>query len=503
MNSSGDARDATEPFGQPPEPPPGAGDPRSPHGSAPDEPFQEAKTAAAQAGEAAPRGETHFTFQGATPPHIAIGCINGRLTVRPHHDVTGGPVATLRATDESGAATPLDHFADVTFDPVAGILRVEPVAAIRRQFHHVLRGVTYREGHLFEHLIESIERLGCLGIRWPVINIDATVPPDCDLELSSASGAIDVAGMAGSVAIRTASGAVHAKTLTGGLTVRTVSGTLALHDTSGAIHAQSVSGDVTLAGATGPLIAHTVSGDVWADNVSGAFGFKSVSGDLEVSAGSVDRLYASTTSGDIEIDAALRPADHDVRTVSGSVRLRPQAGFGARLSGRTLSGAFTCRLPYTASEGGAAEPGFPHERDSPRHKDSRRRGKNRWEYLVGDLGAAARGETRLRVRTVSGSLTIEAPKTTAVSGHSRAAAGRVNDETGATPQSSGLQDLAPASVAARTTSAQDDRDHAEAHASRASTAEHEPRLAVLEALQRDEVSTDEALRLLAELDGAA
>lgn len=502
MYASEDPRDTTEPFGQPRETPLGTGIPGNRGGSGSGDPFPEAEDSGAGPGEAGPRGETRFTFQGEAPPHVAIGCINGRLSVRPHRGEEGN-VAILRATDESGVVVPLDQFAEVTFDPLVGILRVEPVTAIRRQFHHVLRGVTLRDGHLFEHLIELIERLGDLGIRWPVIDIDATVPPDCKLELSSASGAIDVAGVAGPVTIRTASGTVNAAGLTGGVTARTVSGALAVHDTSGAVHAHSVSGEVTLVRASGPLIVHTVSGDVRADQVSGAFGFKSVSGDLEVGLGSIDRLYASTTSGDIEIDAELRPAGHELRTVSGSVRLRPQAGFGARLSGRTLSGNFTCRLPYTASDGGSPEPDDPRDRDMRPPRESRRRGKNRWEYLVGDRDAAEQGDTRLRIRTVSGSLTIEPSRLSTASASSRASTGTINREAAAATGSDGAQDSTPGHLATSPTSPRDEQHLAGTHGPSASAAGHEPRLAVLEALRRDEVSTEEALRLLAELDGAA
>ena len=37
---------------------------------------------------------------------------------------------------------------------------------------------------------------------------------------------------------------------------------------------------------------------------------------------------------------------------------------------------------------------------------ARRRGRNRWEYLIGDPAAASARLTRLRIRTVSGSLSI-------------------------------------------------------------------------------------------------
>lgn len=499
-----DPRDTSEPSGQPRETrQPGVEETRAPYGSARGGPFEEAETAGPRAGEAEASGDTRFTFQSTPPPLIAIGCINGRLSVRARQGEGGDRAAILRATDESGASVPLDHFADVTFDPVAGILRVEPVTAIRRQFQHLLRGVTYREGHLFEHLLELVERLGYLGIRWPVIDIDATVPPDCKLELSSASGTIDVAGMTGPVTIRTASAPVQGATLTGGVTARTVSGALALRDASGAVHAQSVSGEVTLDGVSGASIVHTVSGDVVARDVRGAFGFKSVSGDLEVRSGNIDRLYASTTSGDIEIDAELGPAAHELRTVSGSVTLQPQAGFVARLSGRTLSGDLTCHLPYTASEGGSADTSHPDDREEPRAKESRRRGKNRWEYLIGDRNAAARADTRLRVRTVSGSLTIEAPRISALSGDPSATSNRFNDGTASTARGDAAREPALDHTGTDATSPPQERHLRNAEVSSSGATAQEPRLAVLEALQRDELSTEEALRLLAELDGGS
>ncbi len=179
----------------------------------------------------------------------------------------------------------------------------------------------------------------------------------------------------------------------------------------------------------------------------------------------------------------------------------------------------------------------------------RRRRRNRWEYLIGDAPEAVARETRLRVRTVSGSLTIApgrggegapsvetAPERREDSGPvapapaaadaARTAAAR------ATPQSGGWPDselYPPASAAAERATgpwqaSEQEGEPVEAQAqvqesvgAREQDREQEPsrdqadeaggqrvertRLEILQAVERKELTVEEALVLLRELGG--
>jgi hypothetical protein len=139
-------------------------------------------------------------------------------------------------------------------------------------------------------------------------------------------------------------------------------------------------------------------------------------------------MYLSTTSGDCTIDAVLQPGDFEARTVSGDLELRVQPDLAATLTGRTVSGSFRSDLPYRAhwerDEPGASDIdidididlGDKHwerrlhrekERRERRERQERRRARSRWEFVVGDPAQAEQSRTRLRVRTVSGDLSIK------------------------------------------------------------------------------------------------
>lgn len=479
----------------------GASSARDTSGAHHSEPFIEPEPPSPGAGESGPEGIRCFTFTGSATPRIAIGGIDGRLRVRPHEEPgIAGESVTVRATDETGAAVPLERYAEVTFSPASGVLRIEAAGALRRQFHQVLRGVDFRRGSLSEQLIELVQTLGSLGIHWPTIDIEATVPRRCDLELSSASGPIDVEGIEGSTELRTASGSARVAALSGNLTTRAASGPLHVGTTTGTIHVKSVSGGVTLAQVTGNLIVHTVNGAVVGSDLSGSFGFKSVSGDLHVDRSCFEQLYVSSTSGDCAIDATFLTGDHEFRTVSGDITLRPQTHFGARLSGRTVSGALVCDLPYRrADRGTGAQAGDGRLSTDPRDNRTRR-SRRRWDYLIGDLEAAERGDTRVRVRTVSGALTIvpgggapDRPPTVTNTARDRTVAAPAN---GTQRGEEGTED-------ASTTALPGSAHEADARSAHHERAAEESRLAILEALRHDELSTDEALRLLAELDATS
>lgn len=459
-------------------------------------PFAHGDDGAPTAGELLPDGTRRFVFSGSGAPRVTLGCVSGQVTVRPTGE-EGANAATIRVTDETGAVVPLERYADVTFDPINQLLRVEQLDAMRRQFHHVLRGVTFRHGNIFEHLVEFVQVLAALGIRWPVIDFDVTVPRATNLEVSNASGPIDVAGIEGTTSLRTASGPIRAQQLTGTLSVRTVSGTLDMRDTRGAVHAHTVSGRTTIAKNSGSLIVHTVSGDVRLAETSGSLGFKSVSGDLSVTGGTLGELYANATSGDVLVDTTLQPGDHEFRTVSGGIKLVTQPGFRAKLSGRTVSGRFDCRIPYTRDGADAGSEGRSWDRN-----EGRRRGKNRWEYLLGPPAASASETTRLRIRTISGSLVIESRPQGAAHEQSQTPPTGASPDNPDGPVVAEVADLHPAredraGVAAATTP-----EAPNTYRPAAGARGEEARLAVLEAVRRNEVTTDEALRLLSELEGA-
>lgn len=102
---------------------------------------------------------------------------------------------------------------------------------------------------------------------------------------------------------------------------------------------KSMSGDITLDGVTGDVAAETMSGELAGCDIDGAIRLKSMSGGLTLAGGLLDSLEASTMSGQITADVALRAAGSvHVTTMSGDVTLRLPAQSDARVRLQSTSG---------------------------------------------------------------------------------------------------------------------------------------------------------------------
>jgi hypothetical protein len=133
------------------------------------------------------------------------------------------------------------------------------------------------------------------GFRIGPLRVGAGGPPDLEIEVPRAAA----------IALRTVSGDVEATGVAGASRWATTSGDLRLRVDGGPVSVESMSGDVdVVAGMPIELKA------------------RSVSGDLSLHGPRFDALAASTTSGDLRIDAALGDTgDHVISSVSGDVEL--------------------------------------------------------------------------------------------------------------------------------------------------------------------------------------
>lgn len=163
----------------------------------------------------------------------------------------------------------------------------------------------------------------------------------------------------------------------------TVSGLLAVTGTRGPLEGRSVSGEIEITDVQGPTRLRTVSGDLRATSYSGQAEVNSVSGDVRFERARIKKPDIVSVSGDVRIDGALvqgadGPGEGRIKTVSGDVELG-LAESPMEVEFHTLSGDVTV--------------------DAPRAKVVKH-GRREWQVTVGQGGA------RLRVKTVSGDLSI-------------------------------------------------------------------------------------------------
>ncbi len=125
-------------------------------------------------------------------------------------------------------------------------------------------------------------------------------------------------------ALRTASGDVEVTGVAGEIKVKTASGDVALKQVSGNITVDAASGDVSIEDASGIANAHTASGDVQASFAriegSGPMSFSTASGDVTVRVpGTISaNVQVSTASGSVKSDF---PLSLDERGKKGSAVL--------------------------------------------------------------------------------------------------------------------------------------------------------------------------------------
>ena len=126
------------------------------------------------------------------------------------------------------------------------------------------------------------------------------------------------------VRVEAVSSDVSVSGVDGRLDVESVSGDIEIESGATRLDLTTMSGDVNIdgSGQTATASLTSVSGDVMARDLSGDIHSTSVSGEVELDLGTVTRLRAQSTSGDVTARAALAPdARVEIETVSGEADL--------------------------------------------------------------------------------------------------------------------------------------------------------------------------------------
>jgi hypothetical protein len=147
------------------------------------------------------------------------------------------------------------------------------------------------------------------------IDYDITAPAGAALNLHSASGDIQSAGVGRFVTASAASGSIRLSGVHGAAEVQTASGDIDLgEDSPGNVKARSASGSIHIHGFNGDLTTHTASGEVVADGrLTGPADLSSASGSirLHLAHDAHFNLEASTGSGSIRVDFPGAPRQSD------------------------------------------------------------------------------------------------------------------------------------------------------------------------------------------------
>jgi len=171
--------------------------------------------------------------------------------------------------------------------------------------------------------------------------LEVRCPTGTDLTISTASGAVDVEGDAGSVKVTTKSGNLSIERATA-VDARGASGRVEVGVCTGDCHVVFVSGNVHIGEAAKATVA-TVSGKIEVDEVDDAE-VKTVSGNIKLGANGGGHLAARSISGSVKISlpAGSRPATR-LKAVSGHIRCECEPGHDGEVRAATVSGAISVR----------------------------------------------------------------------------------------------------------------------------------------------------------------
>lgn len=247
------------------------------------------------------------------------------------------------------------------------------------------------------------------------------------------------------------------------LDLKVVTSRVAVENVRGAVHVASVSGAQDLARVKGDISLSTVSGEIGARELAGSLDVNSVSGGVSL-AGSLDALRANVVSGSIELAGPLATTgSYDFHTVSGSVTLRLPPETAATIDARGVSMAVSSDLPCRVT------------------RDRRGPGSHYWQGQING------GDAAVRLNTVSGHLYLaELPEI------ARASAGQAPEpsEPGGTPTDTTER---PAAEQPGAPAPEASADEQPAPPTGEDPAAGSAQLRVLRALERGELTVDEAL----------
>jgi DUF4097 and DUF4098 domain-containing protein YvlB len=230
-----------------------------------------------------------YEFECAQPITLSVRLGGGGLDVLAEERTTAA--VDVSSFDDSGAAR-------------------EAVANTRVEF----RGDTL--------VVEAPDSTGgWLFRRSPRLRVTARVPLDSSLALKLASADSRCRGRYCAVDVSTASGDVQVEQATGEVTVNTASGDISVDRAGGQVRINGASGDVRVGHAGGDVTVHSASGDLDVGHAQGSVKASTASGDISVGTANRGTVHVNSASGDVSVGVPVGTAVWlDLSTVSGSTR---------------------------------------------------------------------------------------------------------------------------------------------------------------------------------------
>ena len=238
---------------------------------------------------------------------------------------------------------------------VAVTVTIHPADAIGRNLEIILE----EQGDAIHAEVRMPGRgdslLGLLqgGLNNVRIAMEIRTPARSAIDAEAASADIGLDGLDGAIRARTASGDIRADRLSRAVLIQTASGDVTTHALNGSVRIQIRQRRHQPRAGRGEISIQSASGDVTLDQISGTLEATTASGDCQVRSSALRSCRARTASGDLAVTTPLAPdGDYEFGTVSGDLLLQVPQETRMTVSMKTVSGDLSCALPATTTEGG-------------------------------------------------------------------------------------------------------------------------------------------------------
>ncbi len=224
--------------------------------------------------------------------------------------------------------------------------------------------------------------------RWPQnerlsfsAKYTVTVPEQYKIDAHTADGAVAVAGITGSVVVKTSDGRLTFERITGPIDGHTSDGAITLKDCKGEVKAQTSDGFIEAVNGEGGLQLVDSDGTITIRNHCGSMSARTSDGNIRCE--NVEgTLEAITSDGSIEASMkSAPPGDWKLATSDGSITVAVPRDAGFEVDAATSDGSVHTELPITIA------------------------GKTHEGRLVGKIGQGGR---LLHLRTSDGRIAIKA-----------------------------------------------------------------------------------------------
>jgi DUF4097 and DUF4098 domain-containing protein YvlB len=226
-----------------------------------------------------------------------------------------------------------------------------------------------------------VDRRGSGWFSWSGnVRFEIEVPRETVLDLGTAGGSIEAAGIRARTDLGTSGGKIVAREIGGELSADTSGGGITIENVDGDVHADTSGGGIRIAGVRGSVHADTSGGGIEIDGVEGDVEAETSGGPIRID-GAGGRVHAETSGGGIRVSFAPgNDRGGSLSTSGGGITVRVDEAVGLDLDAECSGGGVTLDLPVTVQ------------------------GKIERSSVRGKLGS---GGESLRLRTSGGSIRVE------------------------------------------------------------------------------------------------